>query len=130
FSMEFAMASALIAGRAGLAELSDAFVRRPDVQALMQRVAVEPDDRMDPLTGYAIYDEVTLETEDGTHPTVRITKVRGGPDLPLSRDELWTKFEDCLQVGAARVPARELFDALMSLDRLPQARDLPGLSAA
>ncbi|HUX23137.1 MAG TPA: MmgE/PrpD family protein, partial [Burkholderiales bacterium] len=29
FSMEFAMASALIAGRAGLAELSDAFVRRP-----------------------------------------------------------------------------------------------------
>ena len=130
FSMEFAMASALIAGRAGLAELSDAFVRRPDVQELMQRVAVKPDDRMDPLTGYAIYDEVTLETEDGTHPTVRITKVRGGPDLPLSRDELWTKFEDCLQVGAARVPARELFDALMSLDRLPQARDLPGLSAA
>jgi len=129
FSMEFAMASALIAGRAGLAELSDAFVRRPEVQALMQRVVVEPDDRMDPLTGYAIYDEVTLETEDGTRPTVRIVKVRGGPDLPLSREELWAKFEDCLQVGVARVPARDLFDALMSLDRQPQARDLPGLKA-
>jgi len=129
FSMEFAMASALIAGRAGLAELSDAFVRRPEVQALMQRVVVEPDDRMDPLTGYAIYDEVTLETEDGTRPTVRIVKVRGGPDLPLSREELWAKFDDCLQAGAARVPARDLFDALMSLDRQPQARDLPGLKA-
>jgi 2-methylcitrate dehydratase PrpD len=131
FSMEFAMASALIAGRAGLAELSDAFVRRPDVQALMQRVVVQPDDRMDPLTGYAIYDEVTLETEDGASArSMRITKVRGGPDLPLSREELWAKFEDCLQVGAARVPARALFDALMTLDRQPQARDLPGLKAA
>jgi hypothetical protein len=56
--------------------------------------------------------------------------VRGGPDLPLAREELWAKFEDCLQAGAAPVPARDLFDALMSLDRLPQVRDLPGLRAA
>ena len=131
FSMEFAMASAVIAGRAGLSELSDAFVRRPEVQALMQRVAVKPDDRMDPLTGYAIYDEVTLETEGGAPArSMRITKVRGGPDLPLSREELWAKFEDCLQVGKARAPARDLFDALMSLERLPQAREIPGLGAA
>jgi 2-methylcitrate dehydratase PrpD len=131
FSMEFAMASALIAGRAGLGELSDAFVRRPEVQAMMQRVAVEPDDRMDPLTGYAIYDEVTLETEGGTTPrTIRVAKVRGGADLPLSREELWAKFEDCLHVGKSRAPARDLFDALMSLERQPQARDLPGLAVA
>lgn len=131
FSMEFAMASALIAGRAGLAELTDEFVRRPDVQELMQRVVVKPDDRMDQATGYAIYDEVTLEAEGAPHPgQVQIAKVRGGPDLPLARDELWAKFEDCLQVGTTRVPARDLFDALMSLDRLPQVRDLPGLGAA
>ena len=131
FSMEFAMASALIAGRAGLAELTDEFVRRPDVQALMQRVVVKPDDRMDTATGYAIHDEVTLEAEGVSQPGhVQITQVRGGPDLPLAREELWAKFEDCLQVGAARVPARNLFDALMSLDRLPQVRDLPGLGAA
>ena len=131
FSMEFAMASALIAGRAGLGELTDEFVRRPDVQALMQRVVVKPDDRMDTATGYAIYDEVTLEAEGASQPgQVQITQVRGGPDLPLAREELWAKFEDCLQVGTARVPARDLFDALMSLDRLPQARDLPGLGAA
>ena len=131
FSMEFAMASALIAGRAGLGELTDAFVRRPEVQALMQRVVVEPDDRMDTATGYAIYDEVTLEAEGAPQPGhARITQVRGGPDLPLAREELWAKFEDCLQAGAARVPARDLFDALMSLERLPRARDLPGFGAA
>src|SRR5512145_955930 len=42
FSMQFAMASALVAGRAGLAELTDAFVQRPDIQGLMARVRVEP----------------------------------------------------------------------------------------
>ena len=39
FSMEFAMAAAVISRRAGLAEYSDEFVRRPEVQQLMPRVA-------------------------------------------------------------------------------------------
>ena len=132
FSMEFAMASALIAGRAGLAELSDGFVRRADVQALMQRVVVKVDEREDPAApGYAIYDEVTLETGGGARPlSARVTQVRGSPELPLSREELWTKFEGCVQVGTADVPAKDLFDALMSLERLAQARDLPGLGNA
>ena len=132
FSMEFAMASALIAGRASPAELTDEFVRRPDVQALMKRVVVKQDEREDPaVPGHAIYDEVTLETDGGTRPgSVQVTKVRGGPDLPLDREELWAKFEGCVQVGSTRVPARDLFDALMSLERLPQVRNLPGLGTA
>jgi 2-methylcitrate dehydratase PrpD len=132
FSMEFAMASALIAGRAGMAELTDDFVRRHDVQAMMKRVVVTQDEREDLADpGRAIYDEVSIETEGGSHPgSIKVTKVRGGPDLPLSREELWAKFEGCVQAGAASVPARDLFDALMSLERLPQARNLPGLRTA
>ena len=132
FSMEFAMAAALIARRAGLAELTDEFVRRPEVQALMRRVVVKRDEREDPaMPGYAIYDEVTLETEAGNTPqSIRVSKVRGSPDLPLSREELWRKFEDCVRVGAAQLPARRLFDALMALELLPQARALPGLGPA
>jgi hypothetical protein len=93
---------------------------------------VKQDEREDPaVPGHAIYDEVTLETDGGTRPgSVQVTKVRGGPDLPLSREELWAKFEGCVQVGTASVPARDLFDALMSLERLPQVRNLPGLSTA
>ena len=132
FSMEFAMASALIAGRAGLAELTDGFVRRPDVQALMQRVTVKVDEREDPeVSGRSIYDEVTLESEGAKAPrSKRVKEVRGSPSMPLPRAELWAKFEGCLQVGNARVKARELFEALMSLERLPLAANLPGLARA
>jgi 2-methylcitrate dehydratase PrpD len=48
FSMEFAMAASVIANRATLVEYTDGFVRRPDVQALMQKVAVETNQNYDP----------------------------------------------------------------------------------
>ena len=132
FSIEFAMASALIAGRAGLAELTDEFVRRSEVQALMKRVVVSLDDRENPASpGYAIDDQVIVETSDGRRlDSGPITKLRDGPDLPLSREELWVKFEDCLRVGAVGIPAHKLFDSLMSLDQLPNVRELPGLARA
>ena len=130
FSMEFAMACALVARRAGLTELTDAFVRRADIQSLFERVSVDPDDREDPATpGYTPDDLVTVETDNGMLLESRkITSVRGGPDLPLTREELWVKFDDCLRVGAAGVPARALFDSLMSLDQLAHVRRLPGLA--
>ncbi len=130
FSMEFAMACAIVTGRAGLTELTDGFVRRADIQALMQRVSVAPDDREDPnAPGYTPDDVVTVETDNGTLLESRkITTVRGGPQQPLEREELWAKFDDCLRVGAAGVPARPLFDSLMSLDQLGHVGQLPGLA--
>jgi 2-methylcitrate dehydratase PrpD len=118
FSMQFAMASALIAERAGLAELTDAFVRRQDIQALMPRVRVEPDDREDPARpGAAPYDQVIVETRDGRRlESARVTDERGSPQLPLSADELWTKFQGCLAAGRSQLAARPLFDALLSLE--------------
>ena len=48
FCMQFAMASSIVANRVGLRELTDDFVRRKDVQALIPKVKVAPDDRVDP----------------------------------------------------------------------------------
>jgi 2-methylcitrate dehydratase PrpD len=131
FSMQFAIASAIIARRAGLTELTDEFVQRPDVQALMRKVDVVPDDREDPaLPGYAPYDLVTVLLTDGsTVESRRVVAVRGGPDIPLSRDDLWVKFEDCARVGGLEVSACALFDAFMALEDVPHVRDIPGITA-
>ena len=129
FSMEFAMACALITGRAGLAELRDDFVRSKEVQSLMKRVAVRPDDREHPTQpGRAPYDLVIVETADNrTLESAKVEHVRGGPELPLKRDELWTKFESCVQVSPRPFAAEDLFDALMSLDTVRHVNDLAGL---
>lgn len=131
FSMEFAMASALIARRVGLPELTDPFVCRADVQAMLKRVTITPDDSDDPMRpGYAIHDRVKVETRDGQAlESGPITKVRGDADLPLSKEDLWAKFEGCVQAGRSTLSASDLFGSLMKLNHLEHVRNIPGLSA-
>jgi 2-methylcitrate dehydratase PrpD len=121
FSMQFAMASAIAAKRVGLAELTDSFVLGKDIQALMPKVEVVPDDREDPQRlGASPYDLVVIETADGRRlESARVTLERGSPELPLSPEELWTKFEACFAVGNPKLASRAIFDALMSLERQP-----------
>ena len=118
FSMQFAMAASILAGRVGLAELTDGFVQRKDVQALQRKVTIAPDDRPDPnRSGAAPYDLVVIETNDGRRlESARITDERGSPQLPLSTDELWVKFENCLAIGNPSLSARAIFDALLSIE--------------
>ena len=99
-------------------------MRRNDVQALLPKVKVEPDDRVDPQrTGNAPYDLVVIETTDGRKlESARVTDERGSPQLPLSREELWTKFKDCFAVGNPKLDAQAAFDGLMSLERLAGRR--------
>ena len=126
FSMQFAMASSIVAGRVGLAELTDPFVQRSDIQTLMPKVTVEPDDRDDPKRpGDAPFDLVVIETRDGRRlESAQITAARGSPDQPLTTEELWAKFASCLSVGNPKLKARSVFDALMQIQRQPSVAAL------
>lgn len=126
FSIEFAMAAPLLVKRAGLAELQDAFVLRPDVQALMRKVIVVPDDRDNPdRPGYAIHDRVMIDFNDrSTLDSGPITNVRGDHDSPLRREELETKFRDCMAASSMKVAPDALFGMLTALDTVGHVRDL------
>jgi 2-methylcitrate dehydratase PrpD len=132
FSMQFAMASSIIAGRVGLTELTDGFVQRQDVQALIGRVKIEPDDRPDPeRSGAAPFDQVIIELHGGRRlESRRVTDERGSPQLPLSNEELWAKFEACLALGNPRLPARQIFDALLSIEHQPGVGAFVGVRQA
>jgi 2-methylcitrate dehydratase PrpD len=123
FSMEFAMASVLAAGRCSLLELRDEFVRRDDVRALMQRVDVVPEDREDAnRPGEAPQDVVAVQLDDGRTLVKEVEYVRGGPELPLAPGELFSKFETCLAYGQLAEDPRRLFDTLMAVDELPSVQ--------
>jgi len=129
FSIEFCLAAALLAGRVGLAEVSDEFVQSEGVQALMRRVVLDPDPEEDPMNGYAPFDQVTIRLVDGTAlQSEKSVRARGATEMPLGPDELWRKFEDCLAYGRHAAAPRPLFDALMRIDMLGSVRDLPGLA--
>src|ERR1700742_2233347 len=66
FSMEFAMASGVVAKRVGLRELTDGFVQRPDIQALMRKVEIITTTEYDAeMPGAASQDQVTVELTSG-----------------------------------------------------------------
>jgi 2-methylcitrate dehydratase PrpD len=128
FSMEFAMAASVIANRATLAEYTDGFVRRPDVQALMQKVAVETNQNYDPaVSGAAVFDQVRVELLNGeTFETAQVRRARGAAELPLSDAELFEKFGTCLEAGQAGIAPDVLFGRLKRLEHL-SARELTAM---
>lgn len=125
FSMEFAMAAAVISRRASLAEYTDEFVRRPEVQELMRRVAIVTNENYDPVqSGASVWDQVVVELANGeTIESGQVRRARGHAERPLGEAELFDKFRTCLDAGHARISPEHLFDRLRKLESI-SAREL------
>ena len=129
FSIEFAMASGIVAKRVGLRELTDDFVQRPDIQALIQKVEIITTAEYDPaMPGAALHDSVHIELNDGRgmagEPVARAT---GHASRPLTDAQLYDKFADCLEAGNSDIPADVLFRRLSAI-RSISARELTALA--
>jgi 2-methylcitrate dehydratase PrpD len=118
FSIEFAMAAAVIARRAELAEYTDGFVQNPEVQRLMGKVSVETNQNYDPeVSGASVWDQVRIDlTDGGSIESEKVRRAKGHADRPLSEAELFEKFRGCLDAGDSRIAPDVLFDRLKQLE--------------
>lgn len=125
FSLEFAIAAALVSRKVGLAELTDAYVNRPEVRALFARVEIETTDTVSPAEPtLAASDRVVIETTDGQRlDSGEVAGTRGDANAPVSRQEMHTKFMDCAQ-GAPGIDAHALFERLMRLETMTDIDEL------
>lgn len=124
FSMQFAMAAPLVARQVGLSELTDEFVRRPEVRALFDRVTISTTDEKAELD-FAPDDRVSVVLTDGrVIEHAPVAKAKGSWTRPLSREELIQKFMDCAgrQFDAARSAA--LFEQLWRIHELRSVNEL------
>lgn len=126
FSIEFDVASALVAGAVGLSQLSDAFTTRADMQALMQRVQVRINPRSCPLDpAFAYADAVRITCTDGrVLDSGEIRFPKGHAMHPLSPEELRGKFLDCLAHGGLSCDGPALYKRLLALGEMPDVRAL------
>ena len=128
FSMEFAMASSLVARAVGLSQLTDAFVGRPDVQALIPRVSIETTKESLNGSAFAPSEAVAIRTKGGKlFASEPIVHAKGSMQRPLSRSELKDKFDDCLGGDLADKAKTNAFEKLMNIERLNGAADLLSL---
>lgn len=130
FSLEFAMASALVVRRVGMKELTDEFVRRDDIRAVMRKVrTTTTEEKMEDMP-FAPDDRVNVVLASGeTLAHEPVVRPKGSWQKPLTESELKEKFSDCagLVMPAARSDA--LFERLGNIGRLRSLRELPLLAA-
>jgi aconitate decarboxylase len=119
FSMEFAVASSLVRGKVGLAELSDAFVQDRIVQETMTQVRIDTVDTQCPIEPvFALHDRVRIQLRNGTLlDSGDIRFARGNAMLPLRDADLKAKFLDCVQ--SAPLDGLALFSKLSDLSAQP-----------
>jgi 2-methylcitrate dehydratase PrpD len=125
FSMQFAMASALVARSVGLSQLTDQFVRSPEVQSLIPRVSTTTTTDTMHGSAFAPSDAVEITTVDckilASKPVIY---AKGSMQRPLSRTELQAKFVDCLGDDLTARAKTNTFEKLMNLEFLNGAADL------
>lgn len=125
FSMEFTMASAAIAGRVSLSELTDEFVQRPEVQELMRRVELNLTNNYDPNhNNAALFDQVEVKLKSGESlKSSEVRFARGHAEIPLTDQDLAEKFSACVEYGNAESDTVGLLDRLLRMEDM-SARDL------
>ena len=120
FSAEFAASSAVVAGRVGLAELSDGFVRSAAVQQMLAKVKVLPVDDPDPDEPlFSRSDRARVTLTDGTVLVGEpVSRALGHAHNPLGMDDLRLKFDDCVGTALPSLRRDALFEHLASLEKL------------
>ncbi len=116
YSLEYDVAAIALDGRAGVNQYTDDAVRRPEAQALMQRVRTIPVDG--PLQS-----RVVLTLTSGEQLDASVNRAHGNPADPLTQDEILGKFHEC--GGSAPQSQREqVIDLCARVETLRNVREL------
>lgn len=124
FSIFHGAAVALVDGKAGLEQFTDARVAAPEVVAVRGRVSIVTDADMDK-------DEaaVTMTLSDGRRLTHTVAHNKGTPGNPLSDDEISEKFLDLVAPALGRTSALRLLETCWSLEDIPDFAEVIRLSS-
>lgn len=129
FSMEFAIAAVLIAGRLTLDEFTEDFVASRDVQELMGRVAMDIDPGLAKL-GFIGTAPVKIRVHliNGKVIDRSNDLARGNPEKPLADNDFAVKFlaNACRTIPKAR--ADRLLELLFDLEKVKDISDMLALT--
>ena len=127
FSGPYTVAAGLLGGGGlgvGMADFTDELARDPVRRELMTRVNVVGDPRLMAIYPCQLPARLTVTTTSGHTLVEEMLANRGGPDQPLSDDELATKFADNTAGLVADSVASQIHDDLSGLAAAPSVAGL------
>src|SRR5579875_46015 len=129
FSGPYAVAAGLFGGGGlgvGLDDFTDELATDPARRALMARVTVTADPRCTEIFPCQFPAVLRVRTRDGRELVEEVFANRGGPDRPLSYEELAVKFRGNVGRRLNAAAAEEIQDRVARLDRLTDMAELLG----
>src|SRR4029453_4417777 len=124
FSVQFALAVALLHDRIGPDEVSDAHIQDPAILSLARKVQVSVDDALDRQFPAKTMARVTIHAHRGDYGTT-IENPRGNPENPLGNAELEGKFQLLTQDLLSEERSQKLRTAILDL---PDAKNVLALT--
>ncbi len=122
FSGPYAVAAGLIGGGGlglGLADFTDALAVDPQHRALMAKINVVGDRTLDEIYPFQFPCRLQVTTTDGSQHQCDVLTNRGGPERPLSVDELARKFSDNVEELLPPAAIEQLTEGLASFTTVP-----------
>ena len=129
FSIQYCIARALTDRAVKLDQFEGEAHFDPAIRTLMQRVEARPHPDMPADSPFQWGAEVVVHTTDGKRLASRLDDYpsRGPAGIPMTRDELWTKFSDCAERALPRAQVAPLFEKLAAIETVAGAADLTRL---
>lgn len=125
FCMPFLLAAIAISRKAGVHEFTDEFVNAPRTQALMHRIRTAFDPEIEAKGWDKIRSRVEVVLEDGRKIIKEADeRYRGGPENPLSDEELQGKFTDCTERLLDKEARGNIFRMINGLEDLRDIAEL------
>ena len=122
FCLPALLAMIVIAGRAGPAEFSDAFLARAETRALQERITLRHDPELDRGGHAAIRSALQVRLTDGrVLDAVAPLAYRGGPDHPMSAKDMAAKLAAAATGRLGPAGQERLRDTIAALGTAPDA---------
>jgi 2-methylcitrate dehydratase PrpD len=122
FSLQFSTAAMLVNGAAGLAAYSEEAIADPRLLELARRVRYETKEY--PTYPAAFPGGVRIVLRDGRVLEAELPHQRGGPENPLSDDEVRAKFRENSLLACGEEYVEALEGAILRLEELDSVRGL------
>ena len=121
FNASYSFARALLAGRVGLSDYEIPAITDPTVVELTKKIRVIADPAIEPTAMEPAV--VTLTLDDGRTTSAETRTIKGGPQEPMTEEEIMAKLRDCLAFGLGATPeaSNRIGEITLDLERRPDA---------
>ncbi len=129
FCMGYVLARAIIDGKVSLEAFTDAAVRDQNVLRLAEKIEMSVDNTLKASDAGSRPCRVTVRLKSGQTLAREVQHAKGGPEVPMTQDELRAKFTECARQAIDESAAERLREHVERLETLDDIRPLCQLLA-